>query len=146
MAAFSVNDFADASVNTVDTGYLATQNDYFNVASIPYVAAYYRGASAYLLVQFDRNLATLSATTVIGNYTIAGAGSPPTVTVVTFTPGNNYLILTLSGLMPSGSHTLSLKERTVFDGTSSYNTFPLAAPILDASQTLQGNGFNWGVN
>lgn len=146
MAAFSVNDFTTASVDTVSTGYLSTPNDYFNVASIPYVAAYYRGAGIYLLVQFDRNLATLSATTLISNYTIAGAGSPPTVTNVNFTPGNSYLILTLSGLMPSGSHTLSLAERTVFDGTSSYNSFPLAAPILDASQTLQGNGFNWGVN
>lgn len=145
MAAFTSNDFTVPAFSNDTYTYYATANDAFNVAPIPYVAAYYETDAYYVVVQADRVLAALAATSVAGNYTIAGTAAP-TVTAASFTPGNRYVRLTLSGRFSSGAYTLSLAERTLVDAANIYQAFPLVVSIYDASAVLQRQGFNAGYN
>lgn len=73
----------------------------------------------------------ISVNTTAGNYTIAGPSSI-TVTGATWTPGNAYITLTVSGTFVAGSYTVSLAANTFVDASSNFNT-TAPEPLLQLS-------------
>ncbi len=92
---------------------------------IPYVTSYSpSGSVAFLYIQTDRTLTSSGAMTTAANYVINGT-SAPTVTAVSFTTNKSYIRLTLSGTIPIGQYTLSVKDNTFGDGS----VFNVGTPI-----------------
>jgi len=96
------------------------------VGPIPYCTRYSpAGSVAFLYIQTDRVLVSTGAMTTAANYTVNGT-SAPTVTAVTFTTGKSYIRLTLSGTIPIGQYSLTVKDNTFTDGNGVFN---IATPI-----------------
>lgn len=95
------------------------------VGPIPYCTRYApAGSVAFLYIQTDRVLTSSGAMTTAANYTINGT-SAPTVTAVSFTAGKSYIRLALSGTIPIGQYSLSVKDFTFTDG----NVFNIVSAI-----------------
>lgn len=62
-------------------------------------------------VDFGRELRSLSATTIVGNYVITGP-SAITISSVVFTPGDRFLFLNYSGNFTAGNYTLTMAPHT----------------------------------
>lgn len=79
---------------------------------VPAVVAAEKLTATTVRIDFNQALRSLAATTVAGNYSITG---PSTVTVasVAFTPGNSYVVLTLTGTFAPGTYTVTVSANTV---------------------------------
>lgn len=63
-------------------------------------------------VDFNQPLRSKASTTVAGNYTITGP-SAIVVSSVAFTPGNTYVVLTITGNFLLGTYTVAVAAQTV---------------------------------
>lgn len=133
MAAFTAHEFTTPPLTEQDTyanrvaatalSFAGTQDG--GVGPIPYCTRYApAGSVAFLYIQTDRVLTSSGAMTTAANYTVNGT-SAPTVTSVTFTAGKSYIRLALSGTIPIGQYSLSVKDNTFTDG----NVFNIASAI-----------------
>jgi len=104
---------------------------------IPYSTRYMvSGSNKFIYVQCDRKLVVSGSMTTTTNYVINGV-SAPTVTAVVFTTNKSFIKLALSGTIPIGPYTLSVKTNTFGDGTA-FNIVG-AVPIFIDYSTL-GSG------
>ena len=98
-------------------------------------------SSSAVLISFNRILRDLAATTIASNYTVTG---PSTITVnsVTFTPGNAYLYLNVTGSFVPGTYTVNMATNTaqasaddIYNSTTPYT--------FDGGTVVVAGGSNW---
>jgi len=86
--------------------------------TLPTVLTYtaHRDGTGTVKIDFSRALASYGATSTAGNYAITG---PSVISVgsVSFTPGNSYVVLNVTGTWATGTYTV-----TVAAGTAQANS------------------------
>jgi hypothetical protein len=102
-------------------------------------------SGAGIRVSFSRALRSLAATTVAGNYVVTGPSSI-VVNSVTFTPGDPFVVLNITGSFMPGSYTLTIAALTA--QALADDTFNDITPASFDGMTVQGGGagFNPGFN
>jgi hypothetical protein len=93
-----------------------------------------RAGLAEITIYFSHALRALAATSVPGNYVITGP-SALAVDGVAFTPGNAFVVLTVSGTWTLGTYTVSMPANTIQTSVGGYLSGALAPTVACVERT-----------